>query len=464
VITDVRNMLDEGRALRREGRYSEAIRLIDAAVQAAPQSAEAWLERAYIFDFGGSLDNARASYGQAIRLGAGPPALAGFASVAVRQGDYERARETAKLALQVQPGEPTATIALARCELEAKDPAAAEALLKPLLNGPQADEERMLALGLLGDALDKLDRPADAFAAYTGAKMLFARANAHRFADRPPLIDFVRQVHDGFAAVPPQDWVSGPDATEGAAKNHVFLIGYPRSGTTLVENILASGPDVAALEERPTLRETDLDWYDPPERLDQWARLPDDALQPYRQAYWRRVAVAKASGAATLVDMDPLKGLKLPLIAKLFPQARIVVMRRDPRDVVLSCFRTVFAPTAAAYQFTSLEGVARHYDAMMRLQQDCFATLPLATFELRYPDLITDFDATTQALCDFTGVAWTEDLHRFDKTADRRGVSTASQTQVRRGLYDGRDQWRRYADQLAPVLPILQPWIDAFGF
>jgi hypothetical protein len=233
----------------------------------------------------------------------------------------------------------------------------------------------------------------------------------------------------------------------------------------LAENILASAPGVSALEERPTLRAADREFLDPPSKLTALTELDDAALRPWREAYWRSVqAGGIAPDTQTFVDMDPLKGSRLPMIARLFPAAKIVVMRRDPRDMVLSCFRTSFAPTAAAYQFTSLEGVARHYDALMRLQQDCLAVLQLAHHELYYERLVGDFDKTTQALCSFLGIPWSEDLRGFDKTADRRGVSTASQTQVRRGLYDGSAQWRKYETQLAPVMPILQPWIDAFGY
>ncbi len=162
--------------------------------------------------------------------------------------------------------------------------------------------------------------------------------------------------------------------------------------------------------------------------------------------------------------MDPLKGIKLPLIAKLFPDARVVVMQRDPRDVVLSCFRQNFRISAAADAFTTIEGVAAHYAALMRLTAICRERLPLAFHDLRYEDLVADFDATTRALCDFTGIAWSPDLRRFDRTAARRGVSTASAAQVSRPLYDGGGQWRRYAQQLAPVMPVLAPWIERFGY
>jgi hypothetical protein len=184
-----------------------------------------------------------------------------------------------------------------------------------------------------------------------------------------------------------------------------------------------------------------------------------------RAAYWAKVAEAGLEvPGKTFVDMDPLKATRLPIIARLFPEARILIMRRDPRDVVWSCFRTNFALTNAAFDFTTLEGVARHYDAMMRVIELSRERLDLAFHEVRYETLVGDFDATTQALCDFAGLAWGESMRRFDRTARKRGVATASAGQVRKGLYDGRRQWEPYAQWLAPIMPILRPWIERFGY
>ena len=100
----------------------------------------------------------------------------------------------------------------------------------------------------------------------------------------------------------------------------------------------------------------------------------------------------------------------------------------------------------------------------MRLIELCRERLPLAYHEVRYDRLVADFEATVRAMAEFAGLAWTEDFHAFDRTARKRGVRTASATQVRRGLYDGGGRWRRYEDRLAPVLPILEPWVERFGF
>ena len=162
--------------------------------------------------------------------------------------------------------------------------------------------------------------------------------------------------------------------------------------------------------------------------------------------------------------MDPLKTMDLPLIGRLFPAATIIVMRRDPRDVLLSCFRQNFAASPIAFEFTTLARAARHYDALMRLQRHSLLRMANPVFELRYEELVADFDGVTQRLCTALGLEWSAALRDFGATARQRNVSTASVGQVRRGLYNGGGQWQRFAVQLAPVLPILQPWIDEFGY
>jgi hypothetical protein len=270
-----------------------------------------------------------------------------------------------------------------------------------------------------------------------------------------------------MAATSAADWPAAPalPPAPGEAARHIFVLGYPRSGNSLMEAVLAALPGVSALEERPTLAMLDNGWLASAAGLKRLGALTVGERQQLRVAYWQRVQGAGVdTGGQAFIDMDPLKGLNLPVIAALFPQAQVLWLRRDPRDVVWSCFHTHFVPNAATLEFTTLEGVARHYDAMMRLITAAVERLPLKLMVVDYHALVSDFDATTQAVCAAIGLEWSAELRRFDRSAGAQAVGTASAAQVRRGLYDGRAQWRRYADQLAPVLPILEPGIAHFGY
>ncbi|WP_421851287.1 sulfotransferase [Novosphingobium sp.] len=454
---------------RTAGRLRDAALSCDAALAIVPEYAEAWLERAYVMAAGGAMNEARRCYGEVLAHapvhGAHRAAAhAGMATIAARDGEAEGGRRHAHAALAIDAGNTGAVAALATIELEAGDAQTAHDLVEPALARMAAPSlERMELLHTLGDACNRLrDHPA-AFAAYGRAKQDFAAIHAATFAGRPPHREFIDGVAEGLAAMDLSGW---PGTSTPGVNAHIFVLGYPRSGNTLLENVLASLPGTAAIEEMPTLREADMAFLAEPGALAQFARLDEAALAPYRTAYWQRAGqtLGRDPAGSSLVDMDPLKSIRLPLIARLFPAARVLLVRRDPRDVVWSCFRTSFALTNAAMDFTTLEGAARHYDALMRLTEAALARLPMAVLEVPYHRMVQDFDAMTLEICRFAGLEWTEDLKRFDRTARARGVSTASARQVRRGLFDGTRQWEPYAEYLAPVMPILQPWIEKLGY
>ena len=459
-----------GAVLRKEDRLEEALAVLDRVVAAEPRHAAAWLERGYTLDDMRQDREAAESYARAVALDPQmAPALGKLADKAAQRGEAETARGYAARALAVNPREAPAVFALASMEIEAGQPAQAEARLKSLLGGPLKEDDCTRSLTLLGDALDRQDRPAEAFETYVRAQQNFRSVFASVLSptpERPSHRHFIETIRAQVEHAPPMLAPAPAAPVDGEAATHLFLLGYPRSGTTLVENILASAPGVVALEERDTLADADLALVPNDGVMPDLDKLDPELVADLRRKYWERVRRLSGEEVAgrIFVDMNPFNGIKLPVIARLFPRARILIIRRDPRDVVLSCFRINFVPSPSAFAFSDLEETARHYDALMNLIELCRERLPLAFHEVRYDRLVADFETTVRALAAFAGLEWTEDFRAFDRTAQKRGVRTASATQVRRGLYDGGGRWRRYQDQLAPVLPILAPWVRRFGF
>jgi len=245
-----------------------------------------------------------------------------------------------------------------------------------------------------------------------------------------------------------------------------FILGFPRSGTTLLGRIVASRPDVAVLEERPLLAKAVADLYDKPDGAARLAALTAAEADVYRQDFWQR---ARATGIETrgrrVFEQTALNTVYLPLILKLFPRSPVVFAIRDPRDVVFGCFRRRFAPNRFTREFHSLESTARLYCDTMRLAELCRERFGFRPLDIRNEDLIADFDTETRRLCAFTGLVWDESLRDYHRAAEGHTLTTASAAQVRRGLSrDGIGQWRRYAEQMAPVLPLLQPWVERFGY
>ena len=448
-----------GAVLRKQGRLSEALKRLDEAIRLDPTAAAPWLERGMALETGGSLEPALASYHRAAELDPqSASAFGGVASIASRRGDLDVALHYGERALALDPLDPPGAAGMARAKIEQGRPEEALAILQKPLASDLRDENLANLASLLGDAFDRLGRFAEAFEAYAASNQANARRLDRLGTGVETHREFAERVGREFDVI--EHW---PNDEPADATAPVFLIGYPRSGTTLVENVLASIPGVEALEERPTLKAGEP--FLAAGGLARLAEADSAMLGDLRAAYWQAVAAAGIAAEGKLfVDKDPLKGLALPLIARIFPASRIIVMRRDPRDVVWSCFRANFAPTPAAAEFTGLERTALHYDALMRSQEAFLAALPLARHELRYEALVADFDKETQQLCDFLGAEWTEDMRNFARTARRRGVSTMSASQVSKPLYDGSRQWQRYEEQLRLILPILQPWVERFGY
>lgn len=461
-----------GLCLAKMERHGEALAAFDDAIALEPRFAPAHYNRAWVSELAGDLATASAAYERTLELEPGHADAAGsLAFIAARGGDAAKARAFAGRALAVDASQTSAVLALAQVDLAERDFPAAEARLRALLAGDAArltPNLRSIALGRLADSLDAQGRYPEAFAAYQAEKAEVLRLHAPRFGGTGGSMPvYLRWLSEQFRRARPSDWAAreaAPDAS--GVTGHVFLVGFPRSGTTLLENVLASHPDIVTLEERETLSDAVADFMSDERGLRRLAAADEAELARHRSLYWDRVRGFGVEPAGKVfVDKLPLNMLKLPVICRLFPRAKVLFAIRDPRDVVLSCFRRHFTINAAMYELLTLEGAARFYDAAMGLFDLYRASLPVEVHPLRYEDLVEDFEAQTRALCGFLGVGWTADLAAFAATARSRAIATPSAAQVARGLYrDGLGQWRRYEAQLQGVAPTLAPWVARFGY
>ena len=197
----------------------------------------------------------------------------------------------------------------------------------------------------------------------------------------------------------------------------------------MLEEVLGSDPSVITTQERDALSDSVREFLTTPDGLSRLAALGRGALRNARALYWRRIAEFGLDATdKVLVDKQPFNTYKLPLIAKLFPNAKIVFSVRDPRDVVLSCFRRQFRMNASTFEFLDLEATARLYDATMRIGALFRSRLELDVLQLRHEELVADFEARMHEVCDFIGLAWREELRDFADPAGRR----ASRRRARR--------------------------------
>jgi len=455
--------------LQRVDRPAEALHHVEALLKSHPGLAFAHANKGNALIALGSLGLAEASHRRALALDPGNVAAMGaLASIATHRGEHREARRLAERLLERIPGFPDAVLSLAAAELADGVIERAEHLLRALLADRRAGAlDRARAQGLLGDALDAAARYPEALEAYSACNESLRHIH-RRFAAGTSILEYTRTLTATWTAVAPQ-WSAAaapePHSVAGAAAEHVLLLGFPRSGTTLLEVVFDGHADVVSLEEQDLLTEGVLRFMREPLDLEPLARASERELAALRAAYWERVRAAGVEVAGKLfLDKHPLNTLKLPLIARLFPRAKILFACRDPRDVVLSCFRRRFRMNTAMYQLLTLEGAARFYDAVMDFAERAGPSLGLDWHVVRYERLMADFAGETRRICQFLGLEWSADLEAFATRVPARERATPSTAQLARGLDSaGIGHWQHYRAALEPLLPLLAPWVKRLG-
>ena len=461
-----------GLCLRALGETDAALKALEASSRADPGMAAAHFNRGTLLEELSDIKGARSAYEEAAALDPNyVEPLAGLAWLDAQSGDAASARARGERALFRSPGNVLARLALASAELQEGHLSAAATRLSALLADPALTPlNRSIVLGLIADLEDARGRTAEAFAAYAASNAELRAANAARF--EAPGIETalmkVRRLLAWFENADPKPWRDAPPARARAAdpRTHIFLLGFPRSGTTLLENVLAAHPDVVSLEEKDCLERVAEPYLASDEGLGRLAQIGSAEALRQREAYWSTVrSFGIEPRGRVFIDKMPLASVQRPVIAKLFPNARILLAQRDPRDVVLSCFRRRFGMNPSMYELLTLEGAAQFYGAAMQLSGVYQRLLPLPQHLVRYESLVEDFEGTARAACDFLGLEWDDAMRDFAAKARARGISTPSAAQVARGLNrEGQGAWRRYREQMAPVLPLLEPWVERFGY
>jgi tetratricopeptide (TPR) repeat protein len=243
----------------------------------------------------------------------------------------------------------------------------------------------------------------------------------------------------------------------------VFLVGFPRSGTTLLDTILLSHPSIEVLEEEPTLVQA-------AELLGGFegvAQAPPEKSRQARDAYFETArALTPLEPGNLLIDKNPLAMNSVPMIRRLFPESRIILAVRHPCDVVLSCFVTNFKPNNGMVSFLQLKTAAELYDLSFSYFERACELLKPAVHTVVYENIVADRGRELRPLFQFLGLPWDERVLDHQTTARSRGhIKTASYAQVVEPIYTrSSGRWLNYRKHLEPILPILRPWAEKFGY
>jgi Flp pilus assembly protein TadD len=251
-------------------------------------------------------------------------------------------------------------------------------------------------------------------------------------------------------------------------RSPIFIVGFPRSGTTMLEQMLDAHPGLQAMDERAFLQ-------DIVEHMSRYGcvypydlgRLTAEQCEELREVYWKLTSkIAPRNEGQRLVDKNPLNMLRLPLINRLFPNAPIILALRHPCDVILSNYMQHFRSNAFAVLCSSLDRLARGYVTAMDFWVHHADLLKPRMIKSRYEDLLDDFPGNVRRIGDFLGLDDAAPLARFDQHARDKGfISTPSYTQVieppnKKSV----DRWRRYQKYFEPILPTLAPIMQHWGY
>ena len=245
-----------------------------------------------------------------------------------------------------------------------------------------------------------------------------------------------------------------------------FLIGFPRSGTTLLDTILRTHSNIDVLEELPMVGKMNASFGEIPtiskiENMDNTAA--EIASGFYFEELKKHIEVGKKK---IVIDKLPLNILKLPLINQIFPEAKYILALRHPLDCVLSCWMQNFKLNPAMANMIELERIVDFYDVAMSILKLSEERYSLETHRIRYEDLVLDFEENVTNLLTFLGLEWEEELRNYQKTAlAREKINTPSSSQVIKPLYQTASyRWKNYEKYLEPYKSRLAPWIQEYGY
>lgn len=251
--------------------------------------------------------------------------------------------------------------------------------------------------------------------------------------------------------------------------NPIFLIGFPRSGTTLLDTILRSHPFINVIEEKPLVEELVISIHkEIVGDLKNLKNLNEKQIESLQNQYLENIKKYNDNNinAKIFIDKMPLNIIHVGEIIRVFPNAKFILSLRHPCDAVLSCFMQSFKLNSAMANFLDIESAAHMYDCVMKLWIEYKKLFSINFHIVKYEDVINNFDSTINGTLKFLNLQWDDNVKKFyESTEKKKLVATPSYDQVNQPIYfDSVNKWKKYSGKISNILPILQPWIKEFKY
>jgi tetratricopeptide (TPR) repeat protein len=457
-----------GNAVYGLGHYAAAIQCFDQALSLQPGLPAALNAKGLALRDRGDTAAAKDCFRQALAADTGNLAFHyHLADLLERTNNKTEAQAVVEQGLAMSADDPEINLVKARLERREGDlEAAIERLTRILENvdGQFAFRDAFhFELGRLYDRLEDSDR---AYEHFCEGNRLFSLSWPTQEEDKARALDAVRRHQETFVPGWCGSWSEDPPHSGNGAP--VFLMGFSRTGSTLLNQILGSHSSIQVMEEasavfrvRKRLEERDNNY---PDCL---AQLSEQDIVELRAFYFEEVdAVVERKPETVLIDKLPLHTIDAGLIHRLFSGSPIIFALRHPCDVCLSCMMQFFSWNTANVNFSTLEDTAAYYEEVMTLWSIYRDVLSLNVHEVCYEDLVNDMESEARRLLDFLGLGWEDSVLEYTQRAERQEhINTVSYDQVTEKIYTrGRYRWHRYREHLAPILPRLRPFIEKFGY
>lgn len=457
---DVPMLIDLGNDYSRLNRSNEALEYLDRAAVLKPGDADIHLAIGQAHAKLHHIEEASAAFRRTIALRPGDSIS--YLNFGTMLEKSNRLSDVAALLAEAEAsGVSTDEMAILHASLlrrEGKLPEALALAQAAATSVPGIDTARAQLIGELADRLGQFDL---AIASFTEMNRLMAAEPVA--ADYSGAL-FRKRIEQQQEFTTPA-WVRSwrPVKLDTSRPPPVFLVGFPRSGTTLLDTVLMGHPDLHVLEEEPVMQRVREDIGE----IALVGDLDTLAVNRLRALYFKTLdSISTPRPGQMVIDKLPMHIVSTPLIRRIFPDAKFIFAERHPCDAVLSCFMQNFVLNHAMASFLDLGESAALYDRLIGYWLQCKAVFDLPVQNVRYEAMVEDMEAEVRPLIDFLGLPWRDAVLDNQKTARLRGsIKTPSYAQVTEKIYTrSSGRWTRYRKYMEPVLPILAPWCERFGY
>ncbi len=438
-----------GNALRHAGEFDSAAASYRKSLELEPDSADAYSQLGHVLKDQEQLSAAKEHYLRALDIDINcVEALLGLGVLYSNEGDTAKAISYFHDILKVEPDNLITRYLLAYiAKVRADDDnfTALQALEEKALNSdtPLPNNQAVILYFALGKCLSDLGEHDLAFSKYQKACQAKRETFEYSATEMSQLFNETIRVFD-------KTIIERLSASGNPSRRPIFVLGMPRSGTTLTEQIIASHPEVHGAGELPDMASISRRKIGTASFPGNILALEDETLSQWADEYLK-ILDRYATDVQHITDKMPYNFWLVGLIHSMFPNAKIIHVQRHPADNCLSCFTTMFGENSQLHTYDLAE-LGRYYVDYVRLMEHWRSVLPPDTMlEVRYEDIVADQDAQSRRIIDFLGLEWDDaciDFHKLE-----RSVNTASLAQVRSPIYKSSvEKWRRHETHLQPLL------------